>query len=522
MWLVRMLSFCLESLSGACREMTGKARDWGAESRDWHQPSKEVPVARGFVSFDRDQAMLLPHDVREWLPKNHFAWLVLDEVEVSDLAPFYARYRTGAQGRAAYDPKMLVAVLLYAYASCIRSSRDIERKLQEDVAFRVIAANRLVDHATICRFRQRHQEELSKLFEDLVVFAAKEGMARTVTVAVDGTKIEANASDAKTVNDEQLKKLIAKIFEEADRIDAEEDRLYGERRGDELPEDLQDRAERLERLREELGKRPPTTRGKAATINTTDPDSRTMKTPDGYIQGYNAQVAVSDDHFIVAADLTNEASDVNQLEPMVTQAHDNLERAAAEAPANVLADAGYLSPGNAALSAPGEILIAPTAMHRLDEALAKKRAEKKPPRCNLHDLQRRRRIIEAYVAKQITAREAASALNAPINSIYLWAWRLRKFGVLPSVQRYKEERGPSSKEIMLERFRDEGARERYKRRGATVEAVIGQLKEILGLRRFGHRGMQACRSELRVVAAAYNLRRVWHLRQSRAASLVLS
>lgn len=477
-------------------------------------------MARGFVSFDRNQAMLMPHDITEWLPKDHFVWMVIDSVDVFDLAPFYARYRTGAQGRAAYDPKMLITVLLYAYANGIRSSRDIERKLQEDAAFRIIANNRFVDHTTICRFRQRHEAELAELFTELVAFAVRAGLVRTTIVAIDGTKIEANASDRNTVNEEQLKKLAAKVFEEAAATDAEEDRLYGDRRGDELPEHLQNRADRLEWLKEQVAERPTTTRGNAATINTTDPDSRTMKTSEGYVQGYNAQVAVSDDHVIVAADLTNEATDVNQLEPMVGEVKDNLERAGAQQPASILADSGYLSPRNVALDLPGEILIAPTATRRLDEALAEERPHTKPRRRIPHDLERRQRIIEAYVAGLVTAQEAAQALGSKITSVYHWAWRLRAFDTLPSVQRYNEERGPSSKEVMLERFRDPEARQRYKRRGATVEPVIGQLKDVLGVRRFHHRGLPTCRTELRLMAVAYNLRRMWNLGRLEVASTV--
>jgi transposase len=471
-------------------------------------------MAHAFVPVRRNQALLLPADIREWLPPDHLAWFVLDSVEQFDLSSFYDRYCTGAQGRAAYDPKMMVALLLYAYANGIRSSRDIERHLQEDVAFRVIAANQSIDHATICRFRRTFEDELSELFVEVVGLCVAAGMVNTTVVAIDGTKIGANASPARNVTEDQLRKLAAEVFAEAEAIDAEEDRLYGDRRGDEIPQHLVDQQARIEWLREQLAERKAPKRGGEKKINTTDPDSRVMKTPTGYMQSFNAQVAVSEDHIIVAADLTNDATDVAQLEPTIEQTQENLDAAGADPPQTVIADAGYLSPHNVDLDIEAELLIAPTTKDKLDVAIethgeisGETHSQPRPR----HDEARRQEIMEAYVLKHITASEAATALSVPVRAIYNWSWFLRKFGHLRRLRGVRPAKEPSPKDIMLERLADPEARAIYKRRAEIVEPVIGQLKEHRGMRRFLHRGLAACRTELRMMAAAHNLRRKWTL-----------
>jgi transposase len=471
-------------------------------------------MAHGFVPVRRNQALLLPPDLREWLTPDHLAWFVLDAVEQLDLATIYDRYRTGAQGRAAYDPKMMVALLLYAYAAGVRSSREIERRLTEDIAFRVIAANRSVDHATICRFRRDHEDALSELFVEIVGLCVAAGMVKTTVVAIDGTKVAANASSDRNVDQDQLRQLAARVFEEAEAIDAEEDRRYGDRRGDEIPEHLRDRAERIEWMRRQLADRNPTTRsGDAQKINTTDPDSRVMKTPTGYLQGYNVQLAVSDDHVIIAADLTTDAADVAQLKPMIEQAKDNLEQVEGDDIATIVADAGYLSRHNVELATGSELLIAPTSKHRLDDAIencpdvGKHSSAWGGTRLRPDDV-RRRAVLEAYINGQATAREAATALFTTRWTVYHWAWQLRKFERLPAARVVLPKPAPV-RAVMLERLGAPPARAAYARRSELVEPVIGQLKELRGLRRFLHRGKSACRCELRMVGAAHNLRRLW-------------
>lgn len=357
-------------------------------------------MGQSFVACDREQALLLPPSLREWLPENHLAWFVLAAVEEMNLDDFFAVYRADGQGRPAHDPAMMVALLLYGYAVGERSSRGIERRCLEDVAFRVIAANQRPDHTTIARFRQRHEKALAGLFGEVLILCADAGLVSVGVLAVDGTKLHANASHHATRDYEQLAR---EILAEADAVDREEDEFFGDRRGDELPEELsteqgrrgwlreakrrleerraeearpipRSRPERLKeskrRLQEELdvecrantayeayrargrmkdGRRfgrPPTpyqpTDTPAGKVNVTDPDSGNVKTPRGWMQGYNAQAATNERQIVIAAELTNESPDFGQLEPMMSAARKELAHAGIiDTPGVLLADAGY-------------------------------------------------------------------------------------------------------------------------------------------------------------------------------------
>jgi transposase len=360
-------------------------------------------MPQNFLACDRDQELLLPPNLRDWLPPDHFAWFVVDAVEQMDLAAFYASYRADGHGRAAHDPQMMVTLLLYAYARGERSSRAIERALHEDIAYRVIAANATPDHATIARFRQRHEAAIAELFGEVLALCAKAGIAQPTMLAVDSTKLHANASRDATRSYEQLAK---EILEEADAVDAEEDERFGARRGDELPPELvsgegrrawlreakrqldEQRAEEARpipksrparvkeakrRLEEELfteqranesyeawraqgrmrnGRRigrghsepkpyspPDVPTGK---VNVTDPDSALVKARSDFIQGYSAQAVVNEHQVVVTAELHSTGTDFGQLGPMVDKALDELKRAGVEErPDVVLADAGY-------------------------------------------------------------------------------------------------------------------------------------------------------------------------------------
>src|ERR671922_1753507 len=212
-------------------------------------------MAQNFLSCDREQDFLMPPSVREWLPMGHLAWYVLDVVERLDLDAFYGEYRADGSGRPAHDPAMMVALLLYAYCVGERSSRRIERRCVEDVAFRVIAANRAPDHTTISRFRQRHAERLAQLFVQVLALCAKAGMVRVGTVAVDGSRLAANAGISANRTYAKIRAEVERILAEADEVDAAEDERFGEARGDELPAELADpvtRRERLQRAKRQL------------------------------------------------------------------------------------------------------------------------------------------------------------------------------------------------------------------------------------------------------------------------------
>jgi transposase len=207
-------------------------------------------MAYNFLACDRDQAFLLPPDLREWLPTEHLARFVLDVVDQLDLQPFLTAYRADGHGHPAYDPKMLLGVLLYAYASGVRSSQQIERRCVEDLAFRVLAGNQVPDHVTIARFRVRHQQALAELLVQSLRLCAAAGLVRLGLVALDGTKVAANAADKANRTLDKLQAEVAEILREAAEADQAEDRQHGDARGDELPAALASKAGRLARLRQ--------------------------------------------------------------------------------------------------------------------------------------------------------------------------------------------------------------------------------------------------------------------------------
>lgn len=204
-------------------------------------------MGQNFIARDREQSFLMPPDVREWLPDGHLAWFVIDAVAEMDLSAFYGAYRSDGHGRAAYEPAMMVILLLYAYARGMRSSRAIERACEEDVAFRVIAAHQRPDHATIARFVERHQAALAGLFGGVLGLCAQAGLATVGVIAIDGTKVHANASRDANLDYEQIAR---EILAEAQAVDAAEDKAFGEARSDELPPELANAQGRRKWLRE--------------------------------------------------------------------------------------------------------------------------------------------------------------------------------------------------------------------------------------------------------------------------------
>jgi transposase len=456
-------------------------------------------MPQNFLACDRDQELLLPPNLRDWLPDDHFAWFVLDAVEAMDLQAFYAAYRADGHGRAAHEPRMMVALLLYAYAKGERSSRAIERALHEDIAYRVIAANSTPDHATIARFRQRHEAALAGLFGEVLALCAKAGIAQPTLLAVDSTKLAANASRDATRTYEQLAK---EILEEADAVDAEEDEQFGDRRGDELPTELTTRhgrrawlreakrqldeqrakeakpvprsrparvKEAKRRLEEELfteqranesyeawragnrmrdGRRlgrhsppkpyepPEVATGK---VNVSDPDSTLVKSRSGFIQGYSAQAVVNEQQIVVGAELLSNGPDFGQLGPLVDKALDELKRAGVcEVPDVILADAGYwhTQQMEVIVAAGTKVVIPPDSSNR----------KGKRPGWDKGLYAFMRRVLDS----------------------------------------------------------DQG-HELYVRRKATIEPVFAQMKFNRRMGRFQRRGRSACRSEWRLIAAAHNL-----------------
>lgn len=493
----------------------------------------------------------------EWLPDDHLAWFLIDVVAALDTSAFHADRVLGGRGRAAYDPDMLLTLLLYAYANKVQSSRRIERLCDSDVAFRVICGSDGPDHATIARFRAGHEEAFKELFASVLKLCRAEGMVRLGVVAIDGTKVLANASRGANHSEDWLRQQAAGIVDEATRVDAEEDDLFGGVVGDELAPRLAARAGRAERIREALaeidrqkqraadddaadaaradeylarvqagespaGRAPAgvdpvaleqarlaraqaqhaaaepgshargnaskairqytaslaavtaavaaglvqTQPGRAARrraarrgtwtplANFTDPDSRLMTAGNGgSVQAYNVQLAVSDDHVIVACQAHQSASDHDSFEPMLTATVDAAQTLAdldgdhqQTSVGLLLADAGYLSEHNLTLTGPKRLI-----------ATGKSRdLHREPPRD----------------------------------------------GPAPP--------GAGAIEKMRHAFADPDTRQQYKRRGATVEPVNAHLKHGVGLQRFSRRGIDAVTAELNLAATVVNLQRLHH------------
>jgi len=341
-------------------------------------------MAYNFLRGDRDQPFLLPPDLRDWLPADHLAWFVRDVTDQLDLGPFVRGYRADGHGHPAYDPKVLLGVLLYAYATGVRSSRQIQRRCHEDLAFRVLAGNQAPDHVTIARFRVRHQQALAGFLVESLRLCAAAGLVRLGVIALDGTKVAANAADRANRTLAKLEDEVTAILREAAQVDQAEDRQHGPRHGDELPAELASKAGRLARLQQAKahleaeaaerqrryqqrvaklaaaarakGRQPrahikPRPRDEApnpkAAANITDPDSRFLHTRNGTVQGYNAQAVVSEHQVVVAAGLTREANDPQQLEPMLQAVDETLAAAQIQdRPGTLLADSGYWSIAN--------------------------------------------------------------------------------------------------------------------------------------------------------------------------------
>jgi transposase len=534
-------------------------------------------VAKDYLPVRRDELLLLPPDVRDWLPKGHLVWFLLDVIERMDTSVLHRRARLGGAGRAPYDPEMLFGVLVYAYASGLRSSRRIEKRCREDAAFMVLSGLCYPDHVTIARFRADHGEVVHELFDQVLILCARAGLGKLDRVAIDGTKIAANAAAARSRDVNGLRGTGRRWLNEAARVDAEEDARFGDARGDELPEELRDPAQRkqiieelleqadvdldrkrgrarrrrarqgeralaladevqeeaqtkaeadlqapiarvqaaqagldkarnqalaraddrarreaeadarggfllagrlplpieeqgqvrrqaarVERARQRLAQRRAAAVEVTGKRNLTDPDARFMPVHGGgFILGYNAQLAVSADHLILAYDVVQDPGDVNQLIPMFERLDAKvamLRQATANPDIEIVlttADAGYDCEAN--LTAPGPDRL--VALGKRDNI-----AGDAPP--------------TSQPGQHATARQKM-------------AWRLST---------------PEGKDL-------------YKTRGATVEPVNGHLKDQRGLRRFSRRGKPAVNAELAFAALTTNITRWFAIKTAQAAEI---
>jgi len=439
-------------------------------------------MPQNFLFPQRDQPLLLPVDMREWLPEDDLVFVVLDAVAALDLGGFRRGYRADGHGRAAFDPEMMVALLLYGYCQGERSSRVIERRCVRDVGYRVITGGLRPDHATIARFRARHEVALGGLFSQVLRLLAAEGMVALGTISLDGTKLAGNASQKANRTLPQIGKLLA----EAAAADAAEDARYGDEPGEPTPRTLARRAERRERLaaaRDRLaaedqerrdaqraklqaweaaaaagkprGHRPgdepprPNRNNTEPRANITDPDVRVMRNQKGYVAGYNGQLVVTCQQVIVGAVLSQHPVDRTLLHPVLEACRQQLAVAGVRPKLRtVLADSGYVSEDNfARADGDGLRLLAPLAK---DPARRRQRTPK----------------------------------------------RARSLDRLPATAR------------ATRRLRHPRGREDYKMRARTVEPVFGQLKTCQKFTVMSRRGLSACESEWLLACTAHNLRKL--------------
>ncbi len=427
-------------------------------------------MAKTYRPYVPEQDLLLPPSLREWLPENHLAFFVSDLIDQLDLSAITAGYEDEERGYPPYHPVMLTKVLVYGYCVGVFSSRRIQQRLVEDVGFRVLAADNHPDFRTIADFRKTHLTALRGFFEQVLRLARELGAPRVGRVALDGSKIKANASKHKAMSygrmrekQRQLREEVTELLAQAEAADAAEDAEYGsDRRGDELPADLQRRESRLKRIRE--AKRALEARAKdeaaaagkpaesakpdsTAQYNFTDPESRIMKSPDGFVQGYNVQVAVDELQLIVGHAVTQETNDKKQLMPMIS----TIERQSGHTPSQLLADAGYCSDVN--LAAIGDTTIDAYISTR------KQKHGERPGPCPRGPLPTTATIVDRMSRKLHTKAGAAV----------------------------------------------------YAARKGIVEPVIGQIKQARGFRQFLLRGFEKVQGEWSLVCTTHNILKLYRL-----------
>lgn len=426
-----------------------------------------------FRPYQPDQDLLLPQSLREWLPEEHLAYFVSDVVDQLDLTAVYAKYGEEERGQPPYHPRMMTKLLVYGYCVGVCSSRKIQQRVKEDIGFRVLAAGNEPDFRTISDFRKIHLEALQGLFEQVLRIALETGAMKVGRVALDGTKVKANASKHKAMSyaymqekEKQLREQVKALLAQAEAADAEEDARHGkDKAGEDLPEELKLRKSRLERIRqaqkvleqrareraaaegksqEEVSQAKP---GDKDQYNFTDPESRIMKGADGFVQAYNAQAAVEADfQLIVGQAVTQAANDKQQVVPMV----EVIEEQSGQRPEELLADNGYCSEKN---------------MAHLESAAEPEQR------------------IDAFIAvdRQKHGEQQAGSPRGP----------------LP--------KGATLVDRMRRKLQTKAGKKVYAARKGIVEPVFGQIKQARGIRQFLLRGLQKVQGEWALVCLTHNI-----------------
>lgn len=433
-------------------------------------------MAKGYRAYLPEQELLLPPSLREWLPEDHLVYFVSDVVDALDLSAIHAYYGDEKRGQPPYHPRLMTKLLVYGYCTGVFSSRRIQKRLQEDIPFKVLAAGNEPDFRTISDFRKQHIQALQGLFEQVLAMALEVGAVKVGRVSLDGTKVKANASKHKAMSygrmkekQQQLQQEVQQLLERAEAADEDEDRRYGNKRGDELPEELRRRESRLAKIKaakkalEQRARDKAAVEGKTAQeakrvkpddkdqYNFTDPESRIMKSADGFAQAYNAQAAVEPEMLLIVGQSVTEATnDKKQLQPMV----EAIEQQSGQRPDALLADNGYCS----------------------DENLAYLESAEQPER-----------KIEGFVA---TGKQKHGEHRLPCPR-----------GPLP--------KGATRVEKMKRKLKTKVGKAIYAARKCVVEPVFGQIKQARGFRQFLLRGKEKVKGEWALVCLTHNLLRLY-------------
>lgn len=437
-------------------------------------------MPKGYRPYLPDQDFLLPPSLREWLAEEHLVYFVSDVVDQLDLSAIHAVYGEETRGQPPYDPRLMTKLLVYAYCTGVFSSRRIQKRLQEDIPFKVLAAGNEPDFRTISDFRKIHIGTLQGLFEQVLEMALEVGAVKVGRVSLDGTKVKANASKHKAMSygrmkekQKQLSEEVKGLLEQAAAADEEEDRQHGGKRGDELPEELRRRETRLAKIKrakkvvEERAREKAAAEGKSAAeakrakpddkdqYNFTDPESRIMKGADGFVQAYNAQAAVEPVLLlIVGQSVTEAANDKKQLEPMV----EAIEQQSGQRPDGILADCGYCS----------------------EENLVYLESAGQPER-----------KIEGFIA---TGKHKHGEHRLPC-----------KRGPLP--------KSATKVDRMKRKLQTKVSKAVYAARKCVVEPVFGQIKQARGFRQFLLRGKEKVKGEWALLCLTHNILRLYAAQQ---------
>ena len=428
-------------------------------------------MAKAYRAYLPEQDLLLPPSLRDWLPENHLAHFVSDVVDQLDLSAIESVYEKEERGQPPYHPRMMTKILLYGYCVGVFSSRQMQKKLVEDVGFRMLAAGNEPDFRTISDFRRLHLAALQGLFDQMLQIALQAGTMKLGRVVLDGSKVKAHASKHKAMSygrmqedEKRLRAEVKRLLEQAEKVDVEEDGRYGrDQSGDELPVELARRETRLKKIREaqqaleerarEQAKRKGEPEAEAKPeakmqYNFTDPESRIMKGADSFVQAYNAQVAVEPDfQLIVGQGVTQEANDKQQMKPMV----EVIQEQSGQKPAEVVSDSGYCSDAN------------------------------------LGYLEKNK--IEGFVAVD---RESYRDRQKPCPR-----------GPLP--------KGATRVDRMRRKLQTKMGAAIYSTRKTVVEPVFGQIKEARGFRHFLLRGLKKVKGEWAIVCLTHNILKLYRL-----------